>query len=236
MIRRAENRLRAKRNPQIKVFCIGFNKCASSAINNLLQTSGIAAVHWEANRTNIALEVERRLGNHEALRTYLDQWTAYSDMTFVSDTKVVEANRYFRIFHCLYPNAYFIFNDRDPDDWVNSRMRHAGGSFARRASAALGIPIKRLPEFWKAERDAHLAAVTEYFSGHPNYLYFHVDRDDPRTLVRHLAPHFRISPNDWKRVNVTGAVGRRRRVHNATARLLGRPPPLPEPPDFPSNE
>ncbi len=72
------------------------------------------SVHWLAGNDNLAVEIEERIDRPGALRAYLDQWTAFSDLTFSSDTLMLEGNRHFRLFHQLYPHAYFILNDRDP--------------------------------------------------------------------------------------------------------------------------
>lgn len=191
------------REPEIKIFFVGYNKCATSAIFRFLARQGIKSGHWQHGNQNLALEIERRATDSIALKRFLNRWTAYSDLTLSSDELMLDGNRHFRLFHELFPNAYFVLNDRDPDRWVASRMSHREGQFARRSAKFHGCSITELPSKWKRERDAHNAAVLAHFAGHHRFLHFRVDQEPVSKLIDFLAPHFRLRPHHWSRENVT---------------------------------
>jgi hypothetical protein len=197
------NRLAQWREPEVKIFFVGFNKSATSAVYTFLARQGIKSAHWRDGDTNLAQEIEKRLGHPAELKRYLDRWTAFSDLTLSSEERMIEGNRHFRLFHQLYPKAYFILNDRDPDRWVASRISHRRGQFAERSMRLRGCDIEELKEQWKAERATHNDAVLKYFAGSDRFLHFRVDQDDVSKLIDFLAPRFRLKPHHWSRENVS---------------------------------
>jgi hypothetical protein len=209
------------RRPGVKIFFLGFNKTATAAIDYFLSMQGVESVHWLAGDDNLAVEIEKRVDQPEALKLYLDQWIAYSDLTFSSDTLMLEGNRHFRLFHQLYPDAYFILNDRDPAQWIASRMNHRDGLFARRAAAFHKCSPEELPGLWQDMHRTHVAAVLAHFVDNPRFLHFRVDRDDVAGLIDLLAPDFRLKRRYWERRNVTGAAPRRSLLRRLHARLRG---------------
>ncbi|MDB5707116.1 MAG: uncharacterized protein JWN66_4232 [Sphingomonas bacterium] len=208
-----------RRRPGVKIFFIGFNKTATAAIDYFLSMQGVESVHWLAGDDNLAVEIEKRVEQPDALKRYLDRWTAYSDLTFSSEALMLEGNRHFRLFHQLYPDAYFILNDRDVEGWTASRMKHRDGLFARRAAASLDCEIEDLPRRWKEMHRLHVAAVLAYFEGNPRFLHFRVDQDDVARLIDLLAPDFRLRRRYWERRNVTGAPRRKQALAGLRARL-----------------
>lgn len=197
------NRIVQWRNPDLKVFFVGYNKTATSAIFHFLARQGVKSAHWQQGRANLALEIERRVGSPAELKKYLSQWTAYSDLTLSSDHQMLEGNRHFRLFHQLFPDAYFILNDRDPERWVASRIAHRGGQFAARSAAFHDCTAEEVREIWLREREEHHLAVLSYFADYPRFLHFRVDRDDISDLIRFLSP-FRLKRHHWSEENVSG--------------------------------
>jgi hypothetical protein len=197
------NRIIQRLNPELKIFFIGFNKCATSAIFHFLARQGIKSFHCQHGNENLALEIERRLEDPAALKRYLMRWTAFSDLTFSSDELMVEGNRHFPLLHRLFPNAYFVLNDRDPHKWVASRMAHRRGRFARRSASFRGCALDDLPQIWMGERENHNRAVLAHFAQYPRFLHFRVDSGDVSKLVGLLAPPFRLKAHHWSRENVS---------------------------------
>ncbi|HEY6632740.1 MAG TPA: hypothetical protein VIZ90_14910, partial [Rhizobiaceae bacterium] len=110
---RLSNFIAQRRRPDVKIFFIGFNKCATTAIHRLMAGSGIRSVHWERSEgQNVALEIEAALQGGR-FREYGRTFTALSDPFYFASDRIVEANRYFREFHQVFPNSYFVLNDRN---------------------------------------------------------------------------------------------------------------------------
>ena len=174
------NRLVQWRDPELKIFFIGFNKSATSAIFHFLARQGVKSAHWRAGTENLALEIEKRIGNPPALKRYLMPWTAFSDLTLSSEQLMLDGNRHFRLFHDLFPKSYFVLNDRDPESWVASRMRHRRGQFAERSARFRGCAVEDLPAAWRREREEHNQAVPRLTSRTMTFLHFRVDEDGVR--------------------------------------------------------
>lgn len=199
------NRMVQWRDPEVKIFFLGFNKCATSAIFLFLARQGIKSAHWQRGEENFAREIERKVDDKAELKRYLMGWTAFSDLTLSSDELILNGNRHFRILHELFPRAYFVLNDRDPERWVASRLMHRQGQYARRSAKFHGCTIGDLRQVWLKERDEHYRAVFEHFEDYDRFLHFKVDRDDVSTLITLLAPHFKLKRHHWRRENVSRA-------------------------------
>lgn len=202
----AHNRLAQKRSPDIKIFFIGFNKTATSALHHLMSANGIKSVHFAVKRSRLtfeypALEIERRRRDKTELKTYLSHWTAFSDLTYLSAASIVEGCRNFKLFHELFPEAFFILNDRDTEAWIKSRLQHR--RFMERTSSVLGHPRGDIIEIWRKSKEEHTKEVLRYFRAYPRFLHFKVDTDDVLRLAEFLSAVFHIDAGHWKVVNAT---------------------------------
>jgi hypothetical protein len=191
-----------------RIFLIGFNKCGTTSFHNFFLANGLSSVHWRAN--TLAMTIHRHLKQgHRPLLDGLDHWTAYTDMICIpgspwgrsnsTDQPVIEACRYFRQIHQSYPNSLFILNTRDVEGWIESRLRHDNGRFARaylEAVRASGIAnLDDLCQLWLRDWTAHHAEVSTYFqdSLQDHYLYFHLTDTPASSLFNFLGRHFSLS-------------------------------------------
>lgn len=189
--------------PDTKIFFVGFNKCATSAIHHLMAEAGIRSIHWGTEDDIIAQGIETRLTDEGDLRKYLCRWTAYSDLTFASDDASIEGNRHFRLFHAMFPQSFFVLQCRDTDAWLRSRAQHKNGSYLRRMMNFYNTDADSVRLLWKAEYERHSADVCAYFDGYDRFLRFRVDADPISKLIDFIAPVFRLSESDWTLKNVT---------------------------------
>ena len=202
---RLSNYIAQRRHPDVKIFFIGFNKCATTATHSLMATSGIRSIHWERGTgQNIALEIEEALGNGR-FKEYGRFFTALSDPFYFASDRIVEANRYFREFHRAFPEAYFVLNDRNVESWIKSRLRHRKGDILRRFRDFLNASEEEVKEIWRNDHAEHVSNVLAHFAGHDRFLHFQIDRDPPKMLTDFLSPTFRIDPGHWATVNATKA-------------------------------
>jgi hypothetical protein len=102
----------------------------------------------------------------------------------VSNERKIEGNRFFKEMDRDYPESLFILNNRDTEDWVASRARHAKGSFLTRQLEILGSsnPDDAFA-LWRAEKADHEMAVRDYFAGSDRLLELQIDAPDvPREI------------------------------------------------------
>lgn len=191
-----------------KIFLIGFNKCGTTSFHDFFLANGIPSVHWRAN--TLAMTIHRNVQDgHWPLLDGLEQWTAYTDMICIpgspwgrsnSDKQpVIEACRYFRELHQCYPDSLFILNSRNPSDWVQSRLRHDEGMFARAYLAALGESgiqdEAAMTQRWLDDWHVHHSGAIDYFNENApeQFLYFHLTSTPKNVLNAFLSRHFTIS-------------------------------------------
>lgn len=189
-----------------KLFFIGFNKTGTKTLHNFVRDNGYLSVHsssYMAQRLGlppIAKLIQQNHAQGLPLLTGLDHYDVYSDMIYLTESELIEANGLFREFDAQYPGSYFVFNDRPVEKWVRSRLSHEGGprgSFVGRYAKAMGIAEEEAPERWRQDYARHKAEVLAYFAGHPRFMVFDIEGGDPVQLARFAATDFDFDPAKW---------------------------------------
>ncbi len=181
-----------------KIILIGLNRCATTSFHKLFQDSGIPSVHWvDQQGDNLA---HRMMTNIAMGRKPLDGFgavRAFTDISFVNARFMLDGTRFFRELHAAYPDAYFLLNTRDVDDWIASRARHGNGGYLERCCKANSQTADEVKQDWRRMYDVHQAEVQEYFAGNPRFLRFDIDRDTPQAIVDWLSPDFDVNIAHW---------------------------------------
>jgi hypothetical protein len=167
-----------------KVFQIGFNKCGTRTVHRFLQLNGFHAVHWD--RGHLARSIYRNLTNRDSLISGYEQFDAFSDMEHVTTEFAFEAYKLFPLLAEEFPDALFLLNTRDREDWIRSRLEHRDGAYATKWKAVLGIEDDaRLADFWRADWDRHHEHVTTFFTQRSlRFLKFDIANDSPESIAR----------------------------------------------------
>jgi hypothetical protein len=190
---------------RVRIFQIGFNKCATSSLHNFFQRNGLASVHWEEGR--LAARVATRLKKGEDPFLDYPDTIAFTDMIMLSATLVLEPYKAFAEIYRWYPQSYFVLNTRHCRDWIESRVKHG---FVPRYQVLYKLPdeaaVRRL---WMQDWYTHHAKVLKFFADKPQrLLVYDIDRDAPQQLARFLEAHWQVDPALLGRDNQTPAVGR----------------------------
>lgn len=107
----------AHRRPEgfTKLFCIGFNKTATTTLEQVLRAAGL--------RSPKQLEQEALLvgaldaGDFERLRAFCADYDAFQDLPFSQGHTYVACD-------ALFPGARFILTVREPQAWADSYVRY----------------------------------------------------------------------------------------------------------------
>lgn len=208
-LRFADSRLDPARDVnRPKVIFVGFNKCGTKSLHDLFTQCGYLSCHsrtwWQKHVSGGHLALVMRSNQSSGARSFngVQHYDAYSDLTYVSRTEAIEANTYFRRVAMDYPNAWFVFNDRPLQKWINSRFSHVGnarGSFAERYACARGVEIGQVADLWRDDYASHKADFVEFMNSHPKSMIFDIENDSIDKLVSFLAPAFRLRPENWKK-------------------------------------
>lgn len=211
---RLRNRLRQWTHPGRKIFIIGPHRCATTTLHQFFASQGLVSFHWRKGQTYLAKEINDRLADDGALRRFLMKWTVYSDFVYLADGVHIENHTQYRKFQQLFPEAYFIFNDRDVDRWVNSRLLHRDGQWVDRYLQVRGGTRAEAIETWKRDFLENRAATLAHFEGNPRFFHYRID--DPAAeaaagrprideLIEFLSPDYALSNTLWQSFNTKRA-------------------------------
>ncbi len=187
-----------------KIFFIGFNKTATTSFHELFVCSGYKSYHHNLDGWNLALNMEKNSLDGKALLAGFDDADVYSDLTYLSDAHYIEGNRYFEALHAEYPNAYFILQTRNEDDWIRSRRNHY--LFASRICTALNLAPDAVEPFWRDQLASHTQRAKTHFQDYDRFLCFDIDRNRIEELVEFVKPDFVLDHRFWGKHNQTTTV------------------------------
>jgi hypothetical protein len=173
-------------NTPSKIFQIGFNKCGTRTIHRFFQANGFASVHWDSGR--LALAIYKNLTNGQNPVLGYEQFSVFTDMESVTRQFAFEAYKLFPALAQSFPDALFILNTRDREDWIRSRLQHGNGHYARLWKSVIGTDDDNiLIDTWRADWDRHHERVEEFFSrGSTPYLKFDIAKDSPDLLAQYF--------------------------------------------------
>jgi hypothetical protein len=211
----------------MKIFQIGFNKCGTNTIHSYLQANGVNSVHWDQGR--LAERIFRNFANGDALLRGYEAFVAFTDMEFLDETGrcYLEAYKLFPYFAGQYPDAVFILNTRDREDWIRSRLAHGTRPYVARHMTYYDVATEdELTEIWRDEWERHHRRVIEFFSNKP-YRFFicRIETDLPHRLSQEI-PELGLDECRYDQLNRTGADRtarqKMRRLHERAKWALNR--------------
>ncbi len=176
----------------MKIFQIGFNRCGTRTIYKYFAANRVRSVHWDNGR--LARRIFLNLANGDDLLAGYSSFDVFTDMECLDGTHHFEAYKLFPYFAAQYPDAIFILNTRDREDWIKSRLKHVGGGYAGRYKQYLGIGSDEiLTDVWRAEWDRHHRRVMDFFEGKP-YRFFicRIETDLP-DLLHEKIPEYHLN-------------------------------------------
>ncbi|MFM8986086.1 MAG: sulfotransferase [Planctomycetia bacterium] len=190
-----------------KIFVVGFNKTGTKSLHFFLTANGYRSVHgkqkpWHGliQQPFIAVTMEDNLAAGRPVLSGLESYRAYSDLTYDTATRHIEANAFFREFHAAAPDAYFIFNDRPVEHWLRSRCNHVSarsGSFLENQMQLNGLSREATLDMWRTLYTTRKAEICDYFAGNPRFMIFDIEADPPQKLARFLAADFSLDCGKW---------------------------------------
>lgn len=195
-----------------KIFFIGFNKTATTSFDYLFNSSGYISYHHWVKLTNkktyLAKQIYYNLQNNLPILNKIDNAHAYSDLISpVIDkngkTFIYEANQNFDILYKEYPNAYFILNTRNIEDWILSRVNHKNA--INTWNKFYNTSYEKTIDMWRKNFIKHHADVREYFYNNQtaNFLEFNIDTDKIDKLIDYVKKDFNLDKTYWAQKNKT---------------------------------
>ncbi|MDF0602814.1 hypothetical protein P1J78_18900 [Psychromarinibacter sp. C21-152] len=205
----------------MRLFQIGFNKCATSALWRVFHKSNVAALHSQGRRWRLAghpalqdraaqLNIRRNIDAGRPAIEGFEDFQAFFDMEYVTRSTAVENYRQFETLARDYPTAKFLLNTREKADWLRSRARHKDGRYLHWSMRRTGLSRDAVLQMWSDDFDRHHDAVRAFFRFEQDRLLeFHIDTTPIKALQRFVLPELSIWPRFWRRFRVTDDVAAR---------------------------
>ncbi len=168
-------------NPNI--FIVGFNKSGSTTLHQYFKSNKLRSVHWDGGRMAVAMQANFSAGR-PVMAGYDRAFTVFSNMMFLNKKILIEGNALFRNMNADYPESYFIYNTRNIDDWIASRLTHDGGRFFELNKAAFQTSDRdKTIKIWKDTRLNFETDIRQHFHSSPRFLELDITAPDPQKTV-----------------------------------------------------
>ena len=159
-----------------RIFLIGHNKCGTRSFHKLLKSNGYSSIHYDKGR--LARRIQANFTFSRPLLDGVDGYCGYTDMALCGE---FYAYRLFPLLDLQYPDSCFVYNTRDVSRWVESRMNHRKGKYARtyleRLQSAFddsSLTLEDLRTHWKQAWERHDRDLKRYFAGRSNFFAFDI--------------------------------------------------------------
>jgi len=185
------------------IFQIGFNKCGSTSLHKFFTQNSIKSIHWDEGK--LSSKIYENFKCSRGLLTGYEGYQAFTDM--IDEDDVSEREVHVDLFTNLYdefPDAIYIFNDRDPSDWIESRINHRQGDYAARAQKRLGArSIDEVKGYWLGRYHEHKRRVLDFFDGKDQFIHFDInDKKSIDTLINTLSSNgFNLKSHEFPHSN-----------------------------------
>lgn len=189
-----------------KIFLIGFNKCGTTSFHKFFHAQGLKSWHFMLKNKYLAVEASQS-NDIESCRRTFSHGQVFSDFTYLTEEEFHEPLDSYRLWREAFPDAYFILNSRDVDSWLNSRMKHRGGTFLSRYMIFSEQSKEEIVTEWRNKFQSHTENVLSFFENDERFCHFMVGQDDIEKIVSFLSPDYSLSAEIFNHVNSTRSSG-----------------------------
>ena len=189
-----------------KIFVIGFNKCGTRSFTELFERSGIGCVHWDDNLLADYILKDIKESGTINLEKYYPESNAFTDIIYVnkscSDGNILIVEIFEIIDDIIrsYPDAYYIVNTRNVEDWLISRSKHQRGDFASIYKQFLFKKYNieytdyMLTEYWRyIWYEYHYRLLQKFRNCNSiKYLFYDIEKSSITDLVKFLEPDYLV--------------------------------------------
>ena len=187
------------------VFIVGFNKTGTMSIHNFFKMNGFPSIHF-GDGNNLALTmVANCVNGQKILSGYDQQFKVFSDLCFTNHNVNIEANKFFRILDRDYPKSYFIYNNRNTEDWIESRLNHThkGVSMVSRFLSIYNTSnVDVLKAAWRLEKELFEKDIKSYFGSSSFFLELDIECSNVSELIGNFLG-MTFNAEHWRQHNKT---------------------------------
>lgn len=191
------------KNKKLIVF-IGFNKTGTTSIHRLFQESGFNSVHWDEGKLTKKM-LSNVINGKPTLSGYDDKFDVFSDLVYRTESFWFEGNSLFKQIDSDYENVKFVYNTRDIDDWLESRLHHEE-KVEEQTILELHKKIldtddlSIIKNHWRNVRERYEEDIYTYFANKKNFLKIKIDDKNFVEKVEKFAD-IQLLKKEWKQYN-----------------------------------
>lgn len=145
------------------------------------------------------------LSNKKILDGYDNRFNVFSDLCFTNFNIHIEANRFFRVMDRDYPGSYFIYNTRDTERWIQSRLNHSYNDVTLKSrffSIFNTTDIEVLKKIWRNEKSQFEFELREYFKNSSKFVTIDIESDNVSEAMSSFLG-LKFNEEHWRKLNVT---------------------------------
>lgn len=188
-----------------KLFVIGFNKTATTTIAKFFNANGVKALHWKVGDKIVAEDIETNIHSFKNPLSGYSEYSVFTDLesTVLNEYPLIEAYKYYEVFHRWYPKGRFILNTRNINSWIESRLKH-GGYLERYKHHYATDKKEDVVYKWKLDYYKHHYMVLDFFKDKRSLLLdFDIDRDGGHEIKKFLCDWWDLDPSLYGHDNKT---------------------------------
>lgn len=185
-----------------KVFAIGFYRCGTRSIAHYFEQNGLKSCHFHGGRLYKDLVANLDRGK-KAFAGY-ESTVLFADFNPATEDENAGENGgwLFREIRDSYPDALFILNTRNVQNWLASRKAHRNGLLLKTYAQIHNLTRdENVVDAWRTDWLSFHAAVRGFFANNPGgFLEFNIEENDGNDLASFLAPHYKTNPEYWTHI------------------------------------
>ena len=184
-----------------KIFCIGFDKCGTTSLHNFFRFQGLKSIQWKYPGNRFLGVEAAKCRNERDCKKLFSVGQCFLNFTHFGEDEFFDPYDMFPMWKSAFPDAYFIFNDRNVEEWILSRKRYKNGKGLRRYMKVTGASEAETIEHWRKRYCEHKKNVLAFFSGDPRFCHFMIGEDDISKIISVLAPDYRLKASYFGNYN-----------------------------------
>ena len=179
-----------------KVIQIGFNKTGTSSLAKFFKNNGFNVVGHSRYANKISENIHQGQPPFQGLDFDLAQdLEDHRNNLYIQD--------YYKEIDQSHPETKFILTTRSCEKWIESRLNHNAGRYARRAMRNHGITeLNELIHRWREQFYQYHLDVTRYFKDSNNFYVLPLEKVDAQGLIDFLGNDFKFSQTNYPKVQI----------------------------------
>lgn len=177
-----------------KILQIGFNKTGTSSLATFFKINGYKVIG-----PLMAKKIDKNI--KEGKRAF-DGINFDLSQDLENHASGIYVWKNYKLIYDQYPNYKYVLTTRSCEKWINSRLRHRGGRYARIFMRRHNIKgLEELIYEWKKEFYCYHGEVLSFFEGKSNFYINDLDKINVTSLIEFIGPSYQFKIKEYPTKN-----------------------------------